>query len=104
MVSTVLSHDVASSYAEDRRLTKDGGEVRIQLMRTNILRLLEWLYSWRGLFSRQLSQERLVVGFSVVTFGRLQRMPLLLCGSRPRFGSLVPNRKQRGSDRAVSRS
>src|SRR6266853_6662515 len=78
MVSTVLSHDVASSYAEDRRLTKDGGEVRIQLMRTNILRLLEWLYSWRGLFSRQLSQERLVVGFSVVTFGRLQRIPLLM--------------------------
>ena len=41
--------------------------------------------SWRGLFSRQLSQERLVVGFSVVTFARLQRMPLLLCGSRPRL-------------------
>jgi hypothetical protein len=28
---------MASSYAEDRRLTKDGGEVRIEMVRTRIL-------------------------------------------------------------------
>jgi len=45
--------------------------------------------SWRGLFSRQLSQERLVVGFSVVTFGRLQRMPLLLCAAAARVSEVL---------------
>ena len=28
---------MASSYAEDRRLTKDGGEVRIEMVRIQIL-------------------------------------------------------------------
>jgi hypothetical protein len=36
---------MASSYAEDRRLAKDGGEVRIENgAYTNIIRLLECLY------------------------------------------------------------
>ena len=28
---------MASSYAEDRRLTKDGGEIRIEMMRVEVL-------------------------------------------------------------------
>jgi len=96
---------MASSYAEDRRLTKDGGEVRIQMVRIpNIIRLPECLYFLARLvlaaaFSRAASRRI----FGCHLRATATDASPLMCGSRPRFGSLVPNRKQRGSDRAVSR-